>query len=694
MTKKTLANMQVRIGGDTKELESSFKKARKQMKTVAVGIGAITATASAAFAGMLALTNQAADYADKIDKSAIKTGLARETLQSLAYVADQAGIEYNSLEGSVTKLNKSVGDALVGSKRQADAFDKLNVSIKNNKGELRQMSDLYPEVIAKLSEMDNETERNALAMEIMGRSATDVVPRLAVLGKEGLDQLLKKSKDLNLVMSNDSIATLVNYKDSLSTLKQQFQATMREATIPFARVMNDDLIPALSEGLDSISDWLRVDMSSKLKREQAELNTLANSLIAANDNERARATIIEEINKKYPNFLKGIDTEKTGLDDIKTRLALVNQQYKDRIKLMIVSEDAAEKEKELNKLYREQADHIKEITEAFNYISKNRPSDINTWIPELKRNAESFEEILDAFRRSSSKGDPMYIMADNAEKKYIELQNQIKETESNYEVLLNKRLHMEDLIATKIAEQGDLLSKSTEQTKSNVSKVKEELDTLEDKTVTVQIKTNQIKQKLEGAGAIDPTNLLQQLDEVFEVSRIKMQEQIDELNAMVEAGIENMVVTISKGFGQLMSGEIGLDGFFSKVLSQFGQFMVQMGEMLVAYGIAMDSFKKAFTSPFAAIAAGAALIAIGTAISSLASSGPSGGSSTRSDSASYDTRRFSNNSFGSPALSTGRVSASGNTSEMNINVNVNGKLGHDAIYLSAEKGKKNIKVRG
>lgn len=685
MTKKTLANMQVRIGGDTKELESSFKKAQKQFNTFKVGMAAIAATTSAAIAGTIALTNKAADYADQIDKSSIRTGLARDTIQSLAYVADQAGLGFDKVEDSLKDVTISMGNALAGTKAQVDAYKQLGIEVTDSNGRLRKVADVYPEVISKLSEMTNEAERNVLGTKLMGESAIEVVPKLSALGKDGLQQLIDKSKDLNLVMGNDSIATLVAYKDGMATLKGQFTATMNQATVPFANIMSQKVLPALSKTLDKVADWVRTPMSESLREQQTELNLLVRSLMAANDLEDTRNRIIGEINSKYPKFLGGIDTEKRGLDDIQKRLKLVNEQYRDRIRLLIIEEDVAAKE-EVKALYRVQEEEIKKLTKTFQ-IYADQSKLTNTW-----HDAKTYQEMIAELKKSGKYFWDVAKAAETFENRFRKIGSDITKIEKEYEELLGKRISFENVIASKLEEQGDLLGLG----KDSVTEIAKKLDGIaETKTVTVTVKMKQDKQSAVPVlnTTADPSSILSQLDEAFAITREKTQAQIDEMNGMIEAGVEGMVSSFAQGLGQLMTGDIGLDGFLKGLLSQFGQFMVQMGEMLIAYGIAMDAFKKAFSNPFIAIAAGAALVAIGSAIASMASSGPSS-SGAQSNETTFDTRRLSTANLGTPNMSAAAVPYNGNTAEMKVNVSIKGKIGHDAIYLSNKQGEKTVKARG
>jgi len=690
MTKKTIANMQVKIGGDAKELESSFAKSQKHLKKFAVGAAAMTATVAAAFAGLTALTNKAADYADKIDKSSIKTGLARNTIQELSYVADQAGIDYSSLESSVVKLNKSMGDVEAGGKRQIDAFKKLGIEVYDNKGKMRQMADVYPEVISKLTAMDNETERNALAMELLGRNASSVIPHLSALGKDGLENLMKKAGDLNLVMGDKSIATLVAYKDNMSTLKQQMTQTVNQAMEPYAKKFNE-MTPIISRGIKALGDWVRVPVADKIREEKGELNLLSKSLIAVWDKEDQRKRMLEEITKKYPAFLSGLDSEKIKLDDIKTRLEQVNKQYVERIRLAIIQEDAAEKEKEMNRLLREQDEVIQKTVGAFNHLKSQ--GGITFWDPETGKVAESFDEIIARFKGAFKEGDPYYIMAEKAQKKYIKIQAEVKANEDEYQKLLGKRLTIEELLAKD--DGSNTQFKNTIKDISSIQLGLDELDRLEE--IGIDIKVNYKKGTEKGGeppkklGQVESSNSedLWTMSDWFAEEADAVQSEIDSMNAAIAQGMAQMVSTFAEGFGQMMTGDISFTEFFNNILSQFGGFLKQFGEMLIAYGIAEQAFMKSM-DPFTKIAAGVALVAIGAALTSLGSAGPGGNGSAPATSATYGSANLSS-SVPSTAMS---MPTSSGDNQMVLQVEMATELRSDHIALMAKKGAKKINRRG
>lgn len=95
-------------------------------------------------------------------------------------------------------------------------------------------------------------------------------------------------------------------------------------------------------------------------------------------------------------------------------------------------------------------------------------------------------------------------------------------------------------------------------------------------------------------------------------------EQINDLNSAVTAGMSNFANAFSEGVADLLTGDGGINSFFSGLLGSLGAFLKQMGSAVVAYGITMEAFKKAFVNPLAAVAAGVALIVTGAMVANYA----------------------------------------------------------------------------
>ena len=115
-----------------------------------------------------------AAYADDILTMSTVTGLSTDALQEYQYMADLVDVSVETITGSITKLTRNMLQAKDGTGEQAEAFAALGIQITNADGSLRDAQEVWDEVITALGQMSNETERDAYAMVLMGKSAQDL----------------------------------------------------------------------------------------------------------------------------------------------------------------------------------------------------------------------------------------------------------------------------------------------------------------------------------------------------------------------------------------------------------------------------------------------------------------------------------------------------------------------------------------
>ena len=105
-----------------------------------------------------------AEYADNILTLSAQTGLSTDTLEKYSAVAELADVSMETFTGSLAKNVKAMGEAQKGSAKYVEAYDKLGVSVTDANGNLRDSEDVYWETVDALKGIQNETERDALAM--------------------------------------------------------------------------------------------------------------------------------------------------------------------------------------------------------------------------------------------------------------------------------------------------------------------------------------------------------------------------------------------------------------------------------------------------------------------------------------------------------------------------------------------------
>lgn len=230
-------------------IEQRFKKLSDDITSRGKALSkSVTAPILAIGAALFTATNRAANFADEIDKMAIRSGVSRQRLQELKFVTDQVGVEFGAVEQAVDSFRRRLTQVDDGTGRVSANLSRLGVSVRDANGELRDMDSLFPEIIAKLSKIENETERSALAVDIFGRSASNLAPLLAQ-GEAGIERLTAQAHELGLVMGDESIADLVKFKDEMAALTQQALAVGREFGMVLIPIIRNDLMPLIQNRL-------------------------------------------------------------------------------------------------------------------------------------------------------------------------------------------------------------------------------------------------------------------------------------------------------------------------------------------------------------------------------------------------------------------------------------------------------------
>lgn len=179
---------------------------------------AYTSAALAAGTAVFGLAASSAAAADDLNTMAKVTGLSTEQLQKMQYAAALIDVDVETVTGSLSKLTKNMYTASNGGKNASEAFSALGVSITDSSGGLRNNEDVFNEAITALGKIENSTQRDALAMQIFGKSAQELNP-LILGGVEQLKQLGDSAESAGLILKQEALDSLNAFNDSIDILK-------------------------------------------------------------------------------------------------------------------------------------------------------------------------------------------------------------------------------------------------------------------------------------------------------------------------------------------------------------------------------------------------------------------------------------------------------------------------------------------
>ena len=206
---------------ESEEAKSSFEGLGSVCKATAAAMAAaFAAVSAAAIAGAKALvemTTAGAAYADTVLTESTVTGIATDKLQEYMYAAELVDVSTDTLTKSMAKQIKSMKAVQDGTKLSVEAYEKLGVQVTNTDGSLRDSDTVYWEVIDALGKVENETERNALAMQILGKSAQELNP-LIEAGAERMTELGQQAHAAGYVVSDEMLSAYGALDDQLQYL--------------------------------------------------------------------------------------------------------------------------------------------------------------------------------------------------------------------------------------------------------------------------------------------------------------------------------------------------------------------------------------------------------------------------------------------------------------------------------------------
>lgn len=257
---KTFEAQQRKIGQvNLRAASEQFKVIGDKLTTAGQAMKGLSTAAAAFLASIGAITVKSGKWADDMNTMSKKYHIGTGELQKYSAAAELVDVDVETITKSHVKLEKSMASSLKGTGKQAAAFDKLGVSVTDADGNLRDSEDVFNDVIKALGSVENETERDTLAMDLMGKSAADLNPLIEDGGEayKELGETLKKY-DLDFI-DQETLDNANEFNDSLDTIKTigtvAFQQIGTQLASTLAPVMEKvvDLVGRLAQWFTSLS---------------------------------------------------------------------------------------------------------------------------------------------------------------------------------------------------------------------------------------------------------------------------------------------------------------------------------------------------------------------------------------------------------------------------------------------------------
>lgn len=222
---------------------------------VAGGFAAVATAIVKAEKALISMTKEAASNADDLLTLASVTGMTTDSVQELNYMADLTDVSMDRIKDSLKETTNKMQEAAAGTGDAYDAYQRLGVEITNADGSLRSAQDVFYDTIDALGEIKNQTERDALAMDLMSESAQELNP-LIDLGGEKMRAYAQEAHDMGYVLDNDALKSLQGVDDAYSRLQNTQEGVKNQLAAEFAPYL-EEFYGDLTSGIKTIGSTLQ-----------------------------------------------------------------------------------------------------------------------------------------------------------------------------------------------------------------------------------------------------------------------------------------------------------------------------------------------------------------------------------------------------------------------------------------------------
>ncbi|NBQ16878.1 hypothetical protein EBU24_01030 [bacterium] len=245
--------------------KQKLAEANKSLKEVATNLIGIKTAVLAASLGIFEFERRLTRSLATVGQNSKLLNTSAQELQVLQYAAEKSGVSFDSITGSIAKLNTELADLTTGAAPQEllitlgklDTLSKgkIKINIEEN-GKARQGIDVWNDLAAAFEKLKKTNPQEALSLS-QKAFGSNILPVL--------DQISKAKKELtsnNLLLSDRDI-------ENARILNEQFILLGKNIEIAFKRVsvaleplfdklikkLNDSL-PAIQKLAEQFTEWL------------------------------------------------------------------------------------------------------------------------------------------------------------------------------------------------------------------------------------------------------------------------------------------------------------------------------------------------------------------------------------------------------------------------------------------------------
>lgn len=246
--------------GKLGEAGEKLAKFGEVMRGVKAGFELVSGGVKLAINAYKEFVGDTVKMADELMEQASVTGLSTDALQEYAFMAELVDTDVSTITGSMQKMIRNMNSAKDGTGEAAKAFEKLGISVTDSNGELRDQNEVFNEALVALGSMENETEKNALAMQIFGKSAMELNP-LIDAGADAIEEYRQQAHEMGYVLDEETLTALGDVDDTMQLLSNQFDAVKQQIAVALLPIV-ETITTAFLNWAKSV-DWKAVGNTIK-----------------------------------------------------------------------------------------------------------------------------------------------------------------------------------------------------------------------------------------------------------------------------------------------------------------------------------------------------------------------------------------------------------------------------------------------
>lgn len=215
-------------------ISTQTKEITGQLRSLRTGALYITGFAVASVYAL----KQLSALGDEAVNTAKRIGVTVETVQQLNFAAGQNGSDSAAMTDGLKFLNRNAVEAAEGGAQASVWFRRAGISVKDAHGQMKPTDQLLGELADKFSKMPDGPRKTALAMGILGRAGSDLIPTLNI-GSHGLAEMAKRARELGEVMDKETAQGLDDLGDNMGDVSSATRGILISALKPLLPMFNN-----------------------------------------------------------------------------------------------------------------------------------------------------------------------------------------------------------------------------------------------------------------------------------------------------------------------------------------------------------------------------------------------------------------------------------------------------------------------